>query len=158
MKRFYFRLENVLRVRKKVEEGVEKEFSRRKAQLLRIEVEIDELGIKLRSFIQENGNMAGVFSAAEMVAVDNYISRIEHSIKRLKEKHCQMEEEVQRYLKLLLDAKKARKTIENLKERQINIYNEESSREEGIEIDDVNQNISRNQEKLTIETPPLEEF
>ncbi|MGQ9615718.1 MAG: flagellar export protein FliJ [Spirochaetota bacterium] len=158
MKRFYFRLENVLRVRKKVEEGVEKEFSRRKAQLLRIEAEINELGRKLRSFIQENGNMDGVFSAAEMVAVDNYISRIEHSIKRLKERHRQMEEEVQRYLKLLLDAKKARKTIENLKERQINIYNEESSREEGIEIDDVNQNISRNQEKLTIETPPLEEF
>lgn len=158
MKRFYFRLENVLRVRKKVEEGVEREFSRRKAQLLRIEAEINELGRRLRSFIHENGNMAGVFSAAEMIAVDNYISRIEHNIKKLKEKHRQMEEEVQRYLKLLMDAKKARKTIETLKERQINVYNEESSREEGIEIDDVNQNINRNQEKLTIETPPLEEY
>jgi len=158
LKRFYFRLENVLRVRKKIEEGVEREFSRRKAQLLKVEAEIHELGRKLHSFIHENGNMAGVFNAAEMIAVDNYISRIEHNIKKLKEKHKQLEEEVQRYLKLLMDVKKARKTIENLKERQVNIYNEESSREEGIEIDDVNQNINRNQEKLTIETPPLEEF
>ncbi len=158
MRRFYFRLENVLRVRKKLEEGVEREFSKRKAMLLRIEDEIRELGGKLQDFIQEHGNVLGVFTAAEIIAVDNYIARIEHNINRLKERRLDMEVEVRRYIELLREAKKARKTIETLRERQLGLYNEESSREEGIEIDDVNQKIGLNQEKLTIETPPLEEL
>jgi len=158
MQRFAFRLENVLKVRKKTEEGIEKEFSQRKAELLKVENETRELRTKLYSFIKENQYSEGTFTVFDIIAVDNYISRIDRSIKVLKVLRSEKEIEVERVRALLKEAKKARKVIENLKERQWATYLEQMNKEENSELDDINHNVHLNKEKLTIEDVPIEDM
>jgi len=158
MLRFAFRLENVLKVRKKTEEGIEKKFSQRKAELLKVENEIRELRTKLHSFMKENQYSKGIFTVFDIIAVDNYISRIDRSIKVLKVLRSEKEIEVERVRALLKEAKKARKVIENLKERQWTTYLEQMNKEENIELDDINHNVHLNKEKLTIEDVPIEDM
>ena len=52
LERFLFRLENVLRLRKKIEEGKELEFSKKKGELVKVEVEI---GNKEKKFGTQKG-------------------------------------------------------------------------------------------------------
>jgi flagellar FliJ protein len=158
MRRFSFRLENVLRIRKKQEEGTELEFAKRKTELKKIQSEIAKLGDKLHLFMRENQYSEGSFSVFDILAVDNYITRLEHDIKQLKARRDEKQQEVSRYLYLLREAKKARKVIENLRDRQLERYRDDVNRVENIELDDINQNIQLNKETLTIEISPLEEF
>ena len=158
MRRFQFRLENVLNIRRKQEEGVQRQFAIRRAELLYIENNISDLGDKMHLFMAQNQLGEGSFTVMEVLAVDNYISRLEHEIRGLEMLRKEKEEEVSAILSILHEAKRTRKVIENLKERQLERHQEEVNREEAGELDDINQNISRNRETLTIDTSPLEEL
>lgn len=158
MRRFTFRLENVLNIRRKQEEGVQRQFSMGRAELLKIENDINDLGDKMHWFMAQNQISEGSFTVMEVLAVDNYISRLEYEIRRLEMLRKEKEEEVSTILSLLHEAKRTRKVIENLKKRQLERHHDELNREEAGELDDINQNINRNRETLTIETSPLEEL
>jgi flagellar export protein FliJ len=158
MRRFIFRLENVLRIRKKQEESVQRRFAIKRAELLRIENQIDVLEGKMHRFMAQNRMSEGSFTVLEVLAVDNYISRLEREICRLEDLRKEKQAEVNRILKILHEAKRTRKVIENLKERELSRYRDEMNREEVGEIDDINQHIDRNRESLTIENSPLEEL
>jgi flagellar export protein FliJ len=158
VRRFTFRLENVLNIRRKQEEGVQRQFALRRAELLKIENDINNLGDKMHRSMAENQIGEGSFTVMEVLAVDNYISRLELEIRGLEMLRKEKEEEVSRILRLLHEAKRTRKVIENLKERQLERHHDELNREEAGELDDINQNIKRNRETLTIETSPLEEL
>ncbi len=157
-KRFDFRLENVLKLRQRQEETREREFAARRAQLLKIDGDIREHRGKLHSFIRESGYTEGTFTVLDIVAVDNYITRLEKTIEALEALRIRKEEEVHRVLQLLKDAKKARKVIENLKERELERHRSELNREENRELDDVCQHIGFNREALTIEDVPVEDM
>jgi len=158
VRRFQFRLENVLNIRRKQEEGVQRQFAVKRAELLHIENNINNLGDKMHRFMAQNQLGEGSFTVMEVLAVDNYISRLEHEIRGLEMLRKEKEEEVSTILALLHEAKRTRKVIENLKERQLERHQEEVNREETGELDDINQSISRNRETLTIDTSPLEEL
>ena len=158
MRRFHFRLENVLNIRRKQEEGVQRRFALRRGELLKIENDINDLGDKMHRFMAQNPIGEGSFTVMEVLAVDNYISRLELEIQGLEMLRKEKEEEVSRILSLLHEAKRTRKVIENLKKRQLERHHDELNREEAGELDDINQNINRNRETLTIETSPLEEL
>jgi len=158
MRRFIFRLENVLRIRKKQEESVQRRFATKRAELLRVEKQIDVLEGKMHRFMAQNRMSEGSFTVLEVLAVDNYISRLEREIRRLEDLRKEKQAEVSKILKLLHEAKRTRKVIENLKERELSRYRDEMNREEVGEIDDINQHIDRNRESLTIENSPLEEL
>lgn len=158
MRRFTFRLENVLNIRRKQEEGVQRQFAMGRAVLLKIENDINDLGDKMHRFMAQNQISEGSFTVMEVLAVDNYISRLEYEIRRLEMLRKEKEEEVSTILSLLHEAKRTRKVIENLKKRQLERHHDELNREEAGELDDINQNINRNRETLTIETSPLEEL
>jgi len=158
VRRFHFRLENVLNIRRKQEEGVQRQFALRRAELLKIENDINNLGDKMHRFMAQNQIGEGSFTVMEVLAVDNYISRLELEIQGLEMLRKEKEEEVSRILSLLHEAKRTRKVIENLKKRQLERHHDELNREEAGELDDINQNINRNRETLTIETSPLEEL
>jgi flagellar export protein FliJ len=157
LERFSFRLENVLRLRKKIEENQERDFSRKKAELLRIEGEIRETKSKLRDFMRESSYNGKVFTAFDIVSVDNYITRIHRVLEGLSIMQSERKKAVQHSLDVLTEARKERKVIENLKERMLSRYLYALNREEAIELDDVNQHIGLNKEKLTIDDIPLEE-
>lgn len=158
MKRFRFRLENVLRLRKRREETATREFSKKKAELLSLEADIEALEEKRRRFIQRGARIGGIFTAFEIVAVDNYMYRIENSLKRIKALRKEKLEELGVYLERLKEAKKAVKVLENLKQRQKDRYNEEVKKEERDELDDINQRLELNRERLTIKERALEDL
>jgi len=158
MQRFRFRLENILRLRKKIEEGAERVFAKRRAELLLIVHEMNIQQIKFKEFLKENTLAGGVYTASELVWIDDYITRSHRLIEQLgtqkEEKQCAVNEARD----ILRDAKKERKVIEVLKERQWQRYCEELNRMENGEIDDINQQISLNKEKLTIEDTVVEDM
>ena len=158
MRRFIFRLENVLNIRKKLEEGAERNFAMRRAELLQVENDIEALGDKMHRFMARNRLEEGSYTVREVLAIDNYIARLENEIKMLEKLRKEKQEEVNRILFILHEAKRARKVIENLKERQLEQYREEWNRDENRELDDINQNITLNRETLTIDLSPLEEL
>lgn len=137
---------------------MQRQFALRRAELLKMENDINNLGDKMHRFMAQNQIGEGSFTVMEVLAVDNYISRLELEIQGLEMLRKEKEEEVSRILSLLHEAKRTRKVIENLKERQLERHHDELNREEAGELDDINQNINRNRETLTIETSPLEEL
>lgn len=137
---------------------MQRQFALRRAELLKIENDINNLGDKMHRFMAQNQIGEGSFTVMEVLAVDNYISRLELEIQGLEMLRKEKEEEVSRILSLLHEAKRTRKVIENLKKRQLERHHDELNREEAGELDDINQNINRNRETLTIETSPLEEL
>lgn len=157
MARFSFRLENVLHLRKKMEENTEREFSNKKADLLRVEQEIEQTAGRLGLFMRENSRVEGVFTAAEVIAVDNYISRENGHLEGLAVLRSEKQHEVDRSLAALHEARKDRKTIETLKQRFLDRYLYMLGKEEANELDDVNGRIALNRELVTIEDVPLEE-
>lgn len=158
MKKFVFRLENILNFRKKIEDGAQREFSKRKADLLKVENEMETVRGNLKAFIRENPYKEGTFTVSEIVAVDNYISRTHGTIEQLAGRIIAKEDEVYKALGVLVEAKKERKVIENLKQRKFERYTDDLNRAENDELDDINQKIGLNREKLTIEDVPLEEM
>lgn len=158
MQRFTFRLEHVLRFRMNKEEGVQRELSLRRAQLLRIDGQLRELRSTMSRFVRETGYGEGEFSPLEAVAVDSYIARLAGSIKGLQEVRRRKALEVDRFRELLVEARKARKVIEVLKERQWSRYLDEVDREEAAALDDVTQNMRLSRERLFIGETSLEDL
>jgi flagellar FliJ protein len=158
VRRFAFRLENVLRIRKKLEEAAQRKFSRALGELLEAKAKLEKAAERLRAFIREHRIEGGVFTAAEIVMIDNYIALVKKNILDLRAVKEEKEREVNRLLHLLKEAKKARKLMENLRERKLERYMEELNREETVELDDVTQKIGLNREKLTVEDAVVEEM
>lgn len=158
MEKFVFRLENVLKLRKKIEERVQLEFAKKRAELVMVDLEIDGSRDTLTNFVNENLWMEGTFLASEILAIDNYIHRVRGRIRQLKDLRREKEDEVNRALGILKKARKSRKVIENLKERKYRKYLDELNREENNDIDDITQNIGTKIEKLTIEDIVLEDM
>ena len=158
MEKFAFRLENVLKLRKKIEERIQVEFAKKRAELVKVDLEIDGSRDTLTKFVTGNLRMEGTFSASEILAVDNYIHRVRGRIRQLKDLRREKEDEVNSALRVFKDARKSRKVIENLKERKYRKYLEKLSREENNDIDDITQNIGTKIEKLTIEDIVLEDM
>ena len=94
MARFNFRLERVLKLKKRIEESSQREFSKRRAELLRVEREMDDVKEKLREFIEKNPYTEGVFTATEIIWLDNYISKTHRTIEILAGRQKEKEEEV----------------------------------------------------------------
>ena len=94
MERFSFRLENILRLKEKLEENRERNFSKRRAELLRIEQEMTETRGKLIAFMRENSYMEGLFTAADIVSIDNYIARFQNRLEGLSEQRSDKKREV----------------------------------------------------------------
>lgn len=158
MERFNFRLENVLRLKKKIEENREREFSKRRTEFFRLEQEMSRKKQNLFEFMKENPYKEGIFTALDIISVDRYITKVQNHLEGLSIIREGKKKEMQSSLDILKEAKKQRKTIETLKQRLIDRYLLELNREEASELDDINGHIAMNRERLTIEDLPLEEI
>ena len=151
-------MENVLRIRKKLEEAALRNFSRALGELLEAKAKLEKAAERLHAFIREHRVEGGIFTAAEIVMIDNYIALVKKNIQELRAVKEEKEQEMNRLLHLLKEAKKARKLMENLRERKLERYMEELNREENVELDDVTQKIGMNREKLPLEDTVIEDM
>ena len=158
MKRYSFRLENILKIRKQVEERIELRFAMKNAEFLKVAKELNKTKEMLRGFIKRNSGIDGTFTAADIIAIDSYIVRLEKTIETLGVQYDKKKNELEEIRLVLNEARKARKLLENLKERSYQKYIDEVNKEEADESDDINQKLFMNKEKLTIEDLPVEEM
>jgi len=154
---FVFPLERVLRYRERIEKKQLKQFSMKRAELLEIESKIECEMKKLRDFSKRVDFQRGIFSSIEFLLTHNYVLRLEKKIEQLKREREIKQEELDRELDRLNESRKERLAIEKLKDRQYQRYLQMLAKTEEKELDDINQKIGLNKEKLTIEDLPLEE-
>jgi len=158
VKKFVFRLDRVLKLRRQIEERIEIEFALKNSEYIAVKNEIERNKEELMLFISENSIIEGSFSIEEIQAADNYIFRLEKRIKDLKVELDEKKKELDRVRELLNEAKKARKILEKLREKRLNEYINAANREEVNELDDINQKLEFNKERLVVKNLPLEEI
>jgi flagellar FliJ protein len=132
MKKFSFKLEKVLKLRKFREDECKIELGRAVSNLNMIENEIKTTAVKRQSAASQRFN-----STNEIDSWNNYILRLDQEAERLMEKAAQAEIVVEEKRALYLEASKELKTLEKLKEKREKEYRKEREDYQMEETDDL---------------------
>jgi flagellar protein FliJ len=132
MKRFNFRLQKILRLRKFREEQCKIELEQALGVLNMIENEIKATAVKRHNAAAQRFtdlNQAGKW--------DNYILRLDQETERLMERAAQAQLIVEEKRAKYLEASRALKALEKLKEKRIKEYRKEAADLQMAEVDDL---------------------
>lgn len=138
-KRFQFRLEQVLGLRKQMEDVRVRELSQAKGQLLQIEESLKEHAREEDDFLKMYGN----FEKTETFNTDQIMAYCEYKdwlLRREREYHRREQEwvkEVERRRREAVKASRARRLLENLKDKQKRTHNQEVLGEEQRFLDEI---------------------
>jgi flagellar FliJ protein len=132
MKRFTFRLEKVLQLRKFKENECKLALGLAISILNKIENEIKMTALKHGEAARQRFN-----SPQEMAGWDMYILRLEQEAENLAQQAAQAELVVEEKRELYIEAQRDLKAIEKLKEKRKKEYNKEMSGYQMNEIDDL---------------------
>jgi len=158
MKRFTFRLEKVLQLRKFKEDECKLALGQAISILNKIENDIKITAAKHHNASEQRFN-----DAQNMLSWDNYILRLEQEAERLEKQAAQAEIVVEQKRALYIEAQKDLKAIEKLKEKQKKEYRKDMMDLQMLENDDLTaarnkllQKISHKDHKGT--PPPLPNY
>jgi len=132
MKRFSFRLEKVLQLRKFKEDECKIALGQAISILNKIENDIKITAVKRHNATEQRFN-----DGQNMLSWDNYILRLEQEAERLEEQAAQAEIVVEQKRALYIEAQKDLKAIEKLKEKQKKEYRKDMMDLQMLEIDDM---------------------
>lgn len=141
MRRFRFKLEALLGLRKVREKEVQTELSKllniqniERTKQVNYQQQIAGEHRKLNEKIQD-----GMYSYSEAIVFERFVEFANRVIKNAQDKIDSMEPGIQKVRDRLIEVSKERKVIERLKEKKWQEYREELNREEAKENDDLNQ-------------------
>jgi flagellar FliJ protein len=119
-KRFEFRLEQVLGLRKQVEEVRVRELAQAKGRLLQIEEALKEHSKNENQFLETYGEFekAGKFDADQAMAYCDYKEWLIRQEKNYRRQEKEWSEEVERRRQVAVRASREKKLLENLKEKK----------------------------------------
>jgi len=132
MKRFTFRLEKVLQLRKFRENECKLALGQAISVLNKIENDI-----KITAMRHHNAVEQRFITPADMASWDNYILRLEQEAERLAQKAAQAELVVEEKRALYIEAQKDLKAIEKLKEKRQKEYRKDVMNYQMAEVDDM---------------------
>lgn len=132
MKRFTFRLEKVLQLRKFKENECKLALGQAISILNIIENDIKTTAIKKHNAIEQR-----FISPADMASWDIYILRLEQEAEKLAQKAAQAQLVVEEKRSLYIEAQKEVKAIEKLKEKRQKEYRKEMMNLQMAEVDDL---------------------
>jgi flagellar FliJ protein len=136
MKRFHFSLEKVLELRSYSEQEAKQALARARGELIAIQQKIEKLAEE-RSIAGSQRFSTGL-SVAEIHAIDLYLVRLDKMKEKLLEAEIAAELVVEEKQQVYIEASRDRKVIDKLKEKRLNDYKREISREDIKVIDDSN--------------------
>lgn len=118
--RFRFRLEQILTLRKQVEDVRTRELSMAKGELLKIEEQIRTHQKEEADFLNTFSEMerTGAFDVDQGMAFSDYKNWLIRREKALKKKEEEWQEEVDRRRALAVKASREKKLLENLRQKQ----------------------------------------
>jgi flagellar FliJ protein len=146
MKRFQFRLQKLLDIR----EAREKEVKAELAHLMKIQNEERARQESLRRGIDAQRRDFGVkflegkYTPGEAILFERFVDVSYRAIQSAEERIQAMEPEIEKVRVRLVEASRAKKVVEKLRERKLEEYNYEMNREIAKENDDTNQKMYTN--------------
>lgn len=136
-KRFHFRLESVLEIRKNKQEQEEKIYRKLVDELSRLDRQIEEVQKEQKRVFEEcELKLTGTLMLDEWRRDLDYIRYLEEVIAQLKRRRQEVDLQRLRQKEVMIEATKKRKTMDLLKEKYLQEYLFEMNRLEQIEIDD----------------------
>src|ERR1035441_1937195 len=138
-KRFQFRLEQVLNLRKQVEEVRVRELATAQGRLLRIEESIKAHGEQERGFLGAYGEFekSGEFNADQLMAYCEYKNWLIRQRKEYRHREKEWAREVEKRRQAAVKASREKRLLENLKERQQQTHEKELLGEEQKFLDEI---------------------
>jgi flagellar FliJ protein len=137
-KRFQFRLEQVLNLRKQVEDIKVRELAVAKTRLLEAEKVLNEHLEKEKEFFETYGDMGnGSFTADRASTYYDYKDTLEQQEKTHRERQNDWMLEVERRRREAVKATRQRQLLENLKEKKQRVHAQEVLSEEQKFLDEV---------------------
>jgi flagellar FliJ protein len=136
MKRFQFRLEQVLRLRKGAEDEARISLGRAVSELNAVIAQIK--AVTATKVQAEKERFAGNPGAATIMIYTQYITRLDNEIVRLNEAREEDEKAVDKARDVFIDARRERLRLDNLRSKQLAEFRKEQKRAENKANDDVN--------------------
>src|SRR5581483_2617095 len=138
-KRFQFRLEQVLALRKQVEDVRVRELSQAQGHLLRIEESIRAHREQEKLFLDSfrEFEQSGQFGADQVMAFCEYKDWLLRREKDYKSREQEWSKEVEKRRQAAIKASKDKRLLENLKEKKKNAHSQEVLAEEQRFLDEV---------------------
>lgn len=143
MKRFTFRLQTLLDIRKAREREIQFELAR----IVSIQNRERARQEELRRRIEEQKALfgekmkRGAYTPAEAILFQRFVDVSIRAIEAAEETIQSMEPQIREVRERLVEASRGRKVVEKLKERRLKEYQYEVNRELNKEIDEMNQKI-----------------
>jgi flagellar FliJ protein len=140
MKRFNFRLESLLEIRKRAEEEIKKDLAKKNNEILLARRDQKDLVGRLESFfIDEKKQRMKVLDLLALRTSISYRRQIEKDIGQKFRRIEELSAEKDRIMELLIKARKESKVLELLKDKKLAEWKKEYKMEEQKFIDDVSQ-------------------
>ncbi len=138
-KRFYFRLEKVLKLRKDIENIRVRELSHAKGKLLKIQEELNEHMEKEIIFLNEFSEFEKNinYNSGEIIAFCEYKEWLTYREKDYRVVENDLIQEVEKRQKILVKASREKKVLENLREKKLLLNNNEIYTEERRFLDEI---------------------
>lgn len=141
MKKFSFKLDSLLNVRKKREELVIQELAEAQMAENRINGQINDTRNTIALMIEESKSyLKSSINVESLLLSRNYIEFLK---RKLSELEAELEKAKQKTLKIkekLAEAVKERKIIETLKEKQFAQYKKEYNKQDNAQMDEISNN------------------
>ncbi len=138
-KKFQFRLEQVLNLRKQIEEVRVRELAQAQGQLLRIEESIKAHAVEELNFLKNYGDFEknGEFNVDEVMTYCDFKEWLLRQEKEYRRREREWIIAVEQRRQEVVRASRARRLLENLKEKQLKIYSQEVLGEEKRFLDEI---------------------
>lgn len=138
MAKFFYRMQNILNIKYKLEEQAKQEFSNAQNRYLQEEERLERFKQRKRDYIEEmRGHAKARLNVIELERCNDAIALWEMRIREQKEVVFRAMTELDRARAKLNQSMQERKTHEKLKEHQFESFLQELSAEEMKEIDEL---------------------
>lgn len=138
MKKFIFKLETLLNIKKKKEELITQKLSKVQAQKLNVINEINKIKNKISDLFNNYKNLKmTVLDINFMFLNQNYINYLEKELNSLNEQLNNIQIEENKIKDELNQAMKERKILEKLKENQFEQYKKEYNKQDNLIMDEI---------------------
>jgi flagellar FliJ protein len=143
MARFVFRLETVLRQRKRAEQEAQRELAHRQAKLVGLQNDLQSLDQALRKASEDvrDNHLTGTLDLNFLTAHRRFVNAMQRQGLNLVQKIASAQRSVDEARGLLAEAAKQRKVIEKLREKQFARWNDEQARKETAAMDEIGSQI-----------------
>jgi len=152
MRRFKFTLERLLEIRRHKEKLVENEVSQITAKKVRAIERKNKLIQKRKNVVKDLRNVEKrkLVNASEYIQYQRFFNGVDTEVKYQDKLIFQIDEELKPVIQKLIEARKKRRMLERLKEKQYQRYLKDVEKEEQNFYDEVGVNISARKEKAEI--------